>query len=80
MSLEELKSIRFHFLSHISKEDDHITIYESADGKMKFYDHTPLYNGKPKEHTYREYSINGVIYKTKAAFENAALNYKESKK
>jgi hypothetical protein len=68
MTIEELQKVPFHFVSHMSMEDEHTTTYASEDGKIGFCDHVPFKNGEPHGRSYRHYWLNGKFYKTKKKF------------
>ena len=68
MTTEELQKVPFHFVSHMSMEDEHVTTYASDDNKIGFCDHVPFKNGEPHGRSYRHYWLNGKVYKTKKKF------------
>lgn len=68
MTIEELNKIPFHFVSHMSMEDEHITTYASEDDQLGWCDHVPYKNGRPFGRAYRHYCIGLKVYKTKAKF------------
>lgn len=41
MTHEELSKVPFHFVSHLSMENEHCTSYESEDKRIGFCDHVP---------------------------------------
>ena len=76
MTIEELKKIPFHFVSHLSMEDEHCTTYISEDKRFGFCDHVPFKNGHPnrEKKAYRHYMILGKVYETKEEFLDALKN------
>ncbi len=76
MTYEELKKVPFHFVSHLSMEDEHCTTYASEDGRIGFCNHVPYKNGEPKGRSYRHYMIDGKVYKTKEKFVEALEQFK----
>jgi hypothetical protein len=68
MTYEELKKVPFRFVSHLSMEDEHCTVYESKDKRISFCNHVHFKNGEPTGRTYRHYMIDGKVYKTKEKF------------
>ena len=75
MTIEELKKISFHFVSHMSMEDEHTTTYANEDNQLGWCDHVPYKNGQPYGRAYRHYRIGLKIYKTKAKFLEAIKDY-----
>lgn len=70
MTIEELEKIPFHFVSHLSMEDMHYTIYMSDDKRFGFCNYVPFKDGEPdkEKKSYRYYMIDGKVYKTKGKF------------
>ena len=68
MTVEELEQIQFHFVSHLSMENEHSTTYASDDNKFGFCDHQPYKDGQPCGRAYRHYRIGTKIYKSKEKF------------
>ena len=64
MTFEKLKKIPFRFVSHLSMEDEHATIYISEDGRIGFCDHVKYKNGQPTKRARRHWQIDGKVYKT----------------
>lgn len=67
MTIEQLKSLAFQFVSHANYTDEYIAVYESTD-------FTPLITAKvltkrksefETDDTRIEYHFNGRVYKTK---------------
>lgn len=75
MTIEELRKIPFHFVCHMSLEDEHTTTYASEDNRLGWCDHVPFKNGQPRGRAYRHYRIGSDIYKTKAKFLEAIKAY-----
>ena len=75
MTIEELNKIPFHFVSHMSMEDEHITTYASEDDQLGWCDHVPYKNGRPFGRVYSHYRIGLKVYKTKAKFLEAIKDY-----
>jgi hypothetical protein len=67
MTTEELEKVPFHFVSHMSMEDEHVTTYASEDNHLGICDHTIYRDGQPWR-TYRHWRIGKKIYKTKKKF------------
>jgi hypothetical protein len=67
MTIEELQKEPFHFVSHMSMEDEHVTTYASEDNHLGICDHTIYRDGQPWR-TYRHWRIGKKIYKTKKKF------------
>lgn len=76
MTIEELKKIPFHFVCHLSMEDEHCTTYISEDKRFGFCDHVPFKDGHPDERrkAYRHYMILGEVYETTENFIEALKN------
>lgn len=68
MTIEELEKVKFHFVSHLSMVDMHITTYVSDDGRIGFSDHVRYKNDQPTGRSYRDYMIDGKVYKSKKKF------------
>ena len=77
MTREELEKIPFHFVSHISFEDEHITTYASEDNRIGFSNHVPYKNGQPnrKKKAYRIYMVDGEIFDDYEEFLEALKSY-----
>ena len=75
MTAEELEKVPFHFVSHMSMEDEHTTTYFSEDNKIGFCDHTPYRNGQPHGRRYRHYWLNVKVYKSEKKFIEALADY-----
>ena len=71
MTIEELEKVPFHFISHLSMEDEHSTTYASEDGMIGFCDYQPYRYGKPYGKSYRHWYIDGSVYKTWKSFVEA---------
>lgn len=65
MAIEE-KRMPFHFVSHLSMEDEHCTTYISKDKRFGFSDHVPFKDGHPDKSrkAYRLWMILGKVYET----------------
>ena len=75
MTIEELEKVKFHFVAHMSMEDEHTTTYFSEDGKIGFCNHVPFKNGEPHGRAYRHYWLNGKVYKSKKKFLEAIKDF-----
>ena len=75
MTPEELNTIPFHFVSHMSMEHEHTTTYASEDDKLGFCDHTIYKDGRPYR-SYRHYRIGLKVYKSKKKFIEALKDFK----
>lgn len=79
MTYEELKKVPFHFVSHLSMEDEHCTTYVSEDGRIGFCNHVHFKNGEPKGRSYRHYMIDDKVYRSKKKFIEALEQFEPSK-
>ena len=79
MTYEQLKSIPFRFVSHLSKEDEHCTTYATEDGRISFCSHVHYKYGQPHGRSYRHYMIDGKVYKTNEKFIKALEQFEPSK-
>ena len=75
MNIEELKNMKFHFVSHLSMIDMHITTYASDNNQLGWCDYVPFKNGEPKRRACRHYRIGTKIYKTREKFMEAIKDY-----
>ena len=78
MTIEELEKVKFHFVAHMSMEDEHTTTYFSEDGKIGFCDHVPRDEfGMVKKggRAVRHFMIDGKVYKSKKKFLEAIKDY-----
>lgn len=77
MTREELEKIPFHFVSHLSMEDEHCTTYASEDGRIAFCEHVPFKNGhhNRKKKAYRIYMVDGEIFDDYEGFLEALKSY-----
>lgn len=75
MTVEELEKIPFHFVSHMSMEDEHTTTYSSDDNRFGFCDRQPYKDGQPHGKSVRHYRIDSKIYKSKKKFLEALENF-----
>lgn len=71
MTLEELKKVKFHFVSHLSMEKEHRATYSDDSGRLGFCDITKKKNEFEFGESERFYRIDGTWYDTKAEFFNA---------
>ena len=67
MTPEEFEKVKFHFVAHMSMEDEHTTTYVSEDNRLGWCDHTIYRDGQPYR-SYRHWRIGENIYKTKKKF------------
>ena len=74
MTIEELEKVPFHFVAHMSMEDEHTTTYASEDNRLGICDHTIYKDGRPYR-SYRHWRIGTNIYKSKKKFLNALKDY-----
>lgn len=65
MTIDELKTIPFHFVCSAAWENEHTLTYESEDGRLGYCDHTPKRKNGDFGRTYRHWRIGGKVYKTK---------------
>jgi len=77
MTKEELGKLPFHFVSHISFEDEHVTTYASEDNRIGFSNHVPFKDGHPnhRKKAYRIYSIDGKVFEKEKEFLEALELY-----
>ena len=75
MTIDELKSVQFYPVAHVSWENEHTMSYESADGRLGFCDHTPKRKNGDFGKGYRHWSIDGKVYKTKEKFIEALADF-----
>ena len=68
MTYEELKKVPFHFVSHLSMEDEHVTTYISDNKRIGFSDHVKFKNGDPTRKGYRVWMLDGEVYEDDAEF------------
>ena len=77
MTEQELKTVPFHWVSHLSMEGEHCTTYASEDGRLGWCAHVPIdpLTGEPKGRPYRHYQIDGKVYKSKKKFLEALADF-----
>ena len=76
MTEKELQCVDFHWVSHLSMEHEHCTVYESEDGRLGWCDHCPMdKHGRPKGRPYRHWQIDGKVYRTREKFLAALAEY-----
>ncbi len=68
MTDEEIKTIKFYFVSHMAMVDEHYTTYISECGRFGKCEHVPYKNDTPCGCSYTHYRIGDKIYKTKKEF------------
>ena len=74
MTYKEIKKVPFHFVSHISMEDEHRSTYTDDSGRLGFCDITPK-KGFDFGKTIRVYRIDSKWYETKDEFIKALENF-----
>ena len=75
MTIDELKTIPFHFVCSLALENEHSLTYESEDGRLGFCDHTPKRKNGDFGKARRHWRIDGKVYKTKEAFIAALADF-----
>ena len=78
MTIEELEKVKFHFVAHMSMEDEHTTTYASEDNRLGICDHVPRDEyGMVKKggRAVRHFMIDGKVYKSKKKFLEAIKDY-----
>lgn len=75
MTLKELSKVTFYFVSSLAMEDEHIISYESEDGRLGFCDHTRKCKNGDFGKSYRNWRIDGKVYKNKDKFIEALANF-----
>ena len=68
MTFEEFNKIPFHFSSHISMTDLHITIYVSDDGRFSYSSYVRFRDGQPYGRSFQHYYIGRKVFRTKKKF------------
>ena len=81
MTLEELKKVKFHFVSHLSMEKEHRTTYADESGRLGFCDITKKKKngflfGEPR----RSWRIDSTWYDTFGEFVRALEKFELQKK
>ena len=74
MTYEELIKIPFHFVSHLSLENQHQSTYADDSGRLGFYDTTKK-KGFKFGKTKRVYRIDSNWYESKEDFIKALKNF-----
>lgn len=75
MTLEELRKVKFHFVSSLALVSEHRLSFVSEDGRLGFCDITPTRQNGDFGKSIRHYMIDGKVYKTKEAFEEAIKDF-----
>ena len=78
MTIDELKTIPFHFVCSAAWEHEHTMTYESEDGRLGFCDHVPRDEyGMVKKggRAVRHFMIDGKVYKSKKKFLEAIKDF-----
>ena len=75
MKPEELKKVRFHFVSHMSMEHEHTCTYIDDSGRLGFCDHTKRKKNGDFGRSYRHFRIDSNIYKSKEKFLKALESF-----
>lgn len=68
MTIEELKKIPFHFVSHIALKTEHICNYVSEDGNIAFSVITPVLKNGDTGNPRRHWRIGTKWYKSTEKF------------
>lgn len=71
MTLNELKKVKFHMVSHLSLAKEHRATYADDSGRLGFCDITKKKNEFEFGESERFYRIDDTWYDTKAEFFNA---------
>ena len=75
MTLEELKQVKFNFVGSLALENEHRLSYATEDNRLGYCDITPKRKNGDFGRTRRHYRIDGKVYKTKEAFEEAIKEF-----
>jgi len=75
MTEEELKKVKFTFVSHVAMKNEHTCVYVGAGGRLSFCDHTPKKNEYEFGRTYRHFRIDNKIYKSYKKFVEALKDF-----
>lgn len=79
MTDEAIKAIKFKWKSHMSLENEHITVYDSECGRFGICDHVPYKGMSPWGRSYTHYRIRDKTFKTKKKFIQALREFDETK-
>lgn len=75
MTLEELKKVKFHFVSHLSMEKEHRATYSDDSGRLGFCDITKKKNEFEFGKSIRVYRIDSTWYEKKEDFIKALKRF-----
>lgn len=75
MTLEELKKVKFHVVSHLSLAKEHRTTYADDSGRLGFCDITKKKNEFEFGESERFYRIDSTWYEKKADFFKALKRF-----
>ena len=75
MTLDELKKVKFHFVSHLSMEKEHQATYADDSGRLGFCDITKKKSEFEFGESRRVYRIDSTWYETKEEFEKALKRF-----
>lgn len=78
MTIDELKSIPFYFVAHLSLKYEHTITYETEDGRIGYCDHTPINKRGEFRKGYRHLRIDKKMYKTTEKFLEALADFNPS--
>lgn len=68
MTKEELQKVPFHFVSHLSMGNVHISTYIAENKRIGFSDHVKYRNGQPTNRCYRVWMLDGETYENSTEF------------
>lgn len=75
MTLEELKKVKFHMVSHLSMANEHRATYADDSGRLGFCDITKKKNEFEFGESRRVYRIDSTWYETKEEFKKALKRF-----
>lgn len=75
MTIDELKKVKFHMVSHLSMAKEHQATYADDSGRLGFCDITKKKNEFEFGESRRVYRIDSTWYETKEEFEKALKRF-----
>ena len=75
MTEEQLKQVKFKFVSSLSLESEHIVTYASEDGRLGFCVHSKKKRNGDFVRSFRHYRIEGKVYKKREEFIDALKEF-----
>lgn len=80
MTEEEFSKVKFRTVEHLSMEHEHVSTYESHNGRLGICIHTEKKDDFTFGRSRRHYRIDGKIYRSRRKFIEALKDYNDNVK